>query len=124
MNRAVRDALITDYEEIIETLHLPDPDDRHVLAAAIHGNAQAIVTSNARHFPTRGLSQYDIEASRPDAFVAGLLNQHPLEVITALRMQRLRLANPPLSVEEFLDNLARQGLRQTVTLLKSRAEEL
>ena len=51
MNKAVRDCLMTGYEPLIESLQLPDPGDRHVLAAAIKSSAQVIVTTNLRHFP-------------------------------------------------------------------------
>ena len=44
MGTAVRDCLVTGHEPLIEGLELPDPDDRHVLAAAIRCNAQVIVT--------------------------------------------------------------------------------
>ena len=44
MNKHVRDALVTDFNDLIEILDLPDPDDRHVLAAAIKGRADLIVT--------------------------------------------------------------------------------
>src|SRR5438105_10513690 len=46
MNEAVRDCLVTGYEDLIASLSLPDPDDRHVLAAAIHAHAEVIVTVN------------------------------------------------------------------------------
>jgi predicted nucleic acid-binding protein len=46
MNEAVRDCLVTGHEALIATLSLPDPDDRHVLAAAIHAGAEVIVTCN------------------------------------------------------------------------------
>ena len=52
MNSNVRDALITGYEPLIPTLILPDINDRHVLAAAIHGRADFIVTFNLKDFPT------------------------------------------------------------------------
>ncbi|MEV5749880.1 PIN domain-containing protein [Actinoallomurus sp. NPDC052308] len=51
MNRAVPDALVTDCEPLIEGLKLPDPHDRHVLAAAIKAGAQIIVTANVKDFP-------------------------------------------------------------------------
>ena len=51
MTRAVRDCLVTGYEPMIEGLKLPDPDDRHVLAAAIKAGAQVIVTRNLKDFP-------------------------------------------------------------------------
>jgi predicted nucleic acid-binding protein len=51
MNAHVRDALVTDFEPLIETLSLPDPDDRHVLAAAIKGHADMILTTNLKDSP-------------------------------------------------------------------------
>jgi predicted nucleic acid-binding protein len=57
MNKAVRDCLVTGYEPLIESLRLPDPDDRHVLAAAIKSSAQTIVTTNLKHFPEAALRQ-------------------------------------------------------------------
>jgi hypothetical protein len=50
MNAAVLDCLITGYEPLIPSLTLPDPDDRHVLAAAIKGHASAIITLGLRGF--------------------------------------------------------------------------
>jgi hypothetical protein len=44
MNEAVRDCLVRGYEDLIDSLTLPDPDDRHILAAAIRGGAEVIVT--------------------------------------------------------------------------------
>lgn len=118
MNRAVPDALVTGYEGLIETLHLPDPNDRHILAAAIHAKAQVIVTLNLRDFPSEVLSAYAITALPPDFFISKLLREHRQEVVAALAQQRRRLVKPSQSVEEFLETLSRQGLPQTVALLR------
>ncbi|MGH3168611.1 MAG: PIN domain-containing protein [Trebonia sp.] len=69
MNAAVRDCLVTGYEPLVEGLKLPDPKDRHVLAAAIKTGAQVIVTRNLKDFPAADLNPWDIEAKSPDAFV-------------------------------------------------------
>ena len=124
MNAAVPDSVVTGYEGRIETLHLPDPDDRHVLAAAIHARAQVIVTLNLRDFPSAALVDFGLRAEPPDAFVSGLLREHPQEVTAALARQRRRLNNPPQSVEEFLATLSRQGLTQTVEGLRPYADLL
>jgi hypothetical protein len=65
--------LVTGYEPIIETLALPDPNDRHVLAAAIVDRADLIVTKNLQDFRTERLALFGIEAQHPDIFVRNLL---------------------------------------------------
>jgi hypothetical protein len=66
MMDAVPDCLVTGHESLIGDLDLPDPGDRHVLAAAIRAGAQAIVTFNLKDFPADRLMRYDIEAKHPD----------------------------------------------------------
>lgn len=74
MNRAVSDCLVTGFESLEAGLiSLPDPDDRHVLAAAIHSGAQEIVTFNLRDFPDAVLRPYGVRAIHPDEFVGHLL---------------------------------------------------
>ena len=74
MDLHVRDGLIEDYEELIDGIKLPDPNDRHVLAAAIKANAQTIVTYNLSDFPSSALSKYEIDAQHPDEFLRHLLD--------------------------------------------------
>jgi len=66
---AVADCLTTGYESLIDGLDLPDPNDRHVLAAAIRAGSGVIVTENIKDFPTAALEPYNIEAQTPDVFV-------------------------------------------------------
>src|SRR5207244_188431 len=66
MNRHVRDCLVTGYDGLIPCLTLPDPDDRHVLAAEIRGRADVIVTFNLGDFPAAVLAGYRIDAQHPD----------------------------------------------------------
>jgi hypothetical protein len=122
MNAHVRDCLVTDYEDLIPTLTLPDPGDRHVLAAAIRAEADIIVTSNLTDFPAAILNQYGIEAQHPDAFVHRLLDLAPATVCSAAQRQRESLKNPPMTVEQYLASLERQGLAQTVAALRKFAE--
>lgn len=72
MNTAIRDVLVEGYEPRVGPLKLPDPDDRHVLAAAIQAKASVIVTSNTKDFPHSVLDRYGILAQSPDAFLLGL----------------------------------------------------
>lgn len=120
MNNAVRDCLVTGYEGLIEELKLPDPNDRHVLAAAVRSGAQAIITNNIKDFPASVLSKYDIEAKHPDEFVINQMELAPDAVISAIREQAASLKSPPKSLDDVLDSLERNGLIQSVTDLRSR----
>lgn len=122
MNAHVLDCLVTGYEELIPALTLPDPNDRHVLAAAIHAGADIIVTANLSDFPPDALAKYGIEVQHPDEFINQLLDLAPNVVCSAVRLQRASLKNPPKSVAEFLESLERAGLIQTALGLKQFAE--
>lgn len=124
MNAHVRDALVTGYEPIIDTIVLPDPDDRHVLAAAIRCGADAIVTFNIKDFPAAVLAPLNIEVIHPDDFIYYQLDMAPSVCCTAFRTQRAALKNPPLDVDTFLAALQRQQLPQTVSCLRQFAELL
>jgi len=69
MNAHVRDSLITGFEHLIASIVLPDADDRHVVAAAIHGGASLIVTFNLKDFPPDRLDPYNLAAQHPDDFI-------------------------------------------------------
>jgi len=112
MDSAIRDCLVEGYEELIPVLTLPDPDDRHILAAAIHCRADVIVTSNLQDFPASELGKHRIRAQHPDDFILGLM-EHDLElVVKTAREQRADLTRPPKTVDEFLESLERDGLVQ------------
>ncbi len=117
MDTAVRDCLVTGYKPLIPGLELPDPDDRHVLAAAIVGHCDVIVTKNLKHFPADVVQPYGIDVQHPDDFLLNHLNLFPGPFCTAVRKVRARLKNPPYSVQEYLQTLARQGLVATVAEL-------
>jgi predicted nucleic acid-binding protein len=118
MDAHVRDAKVTGYESLIDSLVLPDPNDRHVLAAAIRCNADAIITFNQKDFPSTALEPFGIDVIHPDDFIYYQLDMATAHCCQALRNQRLALRNPPLSVEEFLSVLQKQQLPQTVSKLR------
>ena len=72
MQTALPEAAVTGHEEYIGRITLPDPDDRHVLAAAIHTGASTIVTKNLRDFPPAALKPWRVEARHPDTFLSAL----------------------------------------------------
>ena len=94
MDQYAGDALVTGYEDLIPGLQLPDPDDRHVLAAAIHGHADVIVTINLRDFPSETIGPFGIEAQHPDEFILHLLDLAPGVVVAAAENHRQSMKNP------------------------------
>lgn len=118
MDSAFPDSNITNYEEIINNLSLPDSNDRHVLAAAISVNADVIVTFNLKDFPPACLKSYRIEAQHPDKFITNLISFDRLKSLKALNNQVRSLINPPKSKEEVLEALERCGLKNCVEDLK------
>lgn len=119
MDSSVRDCLVTGFEYLIPVLELPDPDDRHVLAAAIHGRASVIVTYNLSDFPVEALRRFDVEPQHPDVFASCLMELSPAKVVAAARTVRERLRNPPVSPQQYLDNLEKQALVETVSMLRA-----
>ena len=109
---------LKDYESIIESLSLPDPNDRHVLAAAIKRKAQIIVTANLKDFPGKILAPYNIRAEHPDDFVLACITREKENAVKALENQVKFLKNPPLSIEKVLENLRRCGLVKSVEKLR------
>ena len=118
MNVHVPDALVTRYEQLIPALTLPDPNDRHVLAAAIRGGASVIVTNNLQDFPENFLEEYEIDVQTPDEFILHPIGLYPAEVCAAAEDHRASLHNPAMSREEYLEMLLHQGLVETVRALR------
>lgn len=122
MNCHIRDCLVTGFESLIPSLTLPDPEDRHVLAGAIRGGADLIVTFNLKDFPPDVLKPYGIEAQHPDDFLARQFDLAPNVVCVAAKRHRGSLKHPPKTVAEYLQTLEGQGLAQTVSGLRQFAE--
>lgn len=114
MNTAIPDAMTTGFEPLIDSVDLPDVDDRHVVAAAVRSNAESIVTFNLKDFPTPALDAFGIEALHPDDFVMDLLDLNRALVLSVVTTQRSYLRKPPMSVDDYLEALLRQGMAQTV----------
>ncbi len=118
MDANVRDSLVTEYQWIIPSLNLPDPNDRHVLAAAIKAKASVIVTYNLKDFPDSKLNPHNIEAQHPDTFITDLIDLHPLQVVEAMNRCHQRRKNPPCSFNDYLTQVRRQELPNTVSMVK------
>lgn len=118
MGNAFPDALVTGHEPLIDGLDLPDPDDRHVLAAAIRCGAQHIITENLKDFPNSVLSQFSTEAIGADEFLARTFELYPTEAVETLRTMRASYRKPPFTPSEFVLDLTAKGLPKLASLLR------
>jgi len=118
MNEHSRDSLVAGFERLIPSLNLPDQNDCHVLAAAIHSEAKTIVTFNLEDFPDRILKTNGIKAQHPDTFILRLLDIDTQVVCDAAMEHRASLKNPPVSLPSFLETLKKQGIPKTVARLE------
>jgi predicted nucleic acid-binding protein len=118
MNRAVPDSLVENYQHLIPSLALPDEADRHVLAAAIVGHADAIVTFNLKDFPAAALRPYNIEAIHPDDFVMNQMEINQIRALEAIKTMRARFRNPPLSAQTLIQVFERNQLPQLAAFLR------
>jgi predicted nucleic acid-binding protein len=124
MRAHFEEAWVAGYEPLIPALELPDPDDRHVLAAAIVCGAQHIVTENLKDFPSDVLEEFDIEAIDPDEFLIRTFELYPANVVSIFRQMRSDYKNPSYSQAEFLLNLTASGLPKIASILKSFKAEI
>lgn len=105
------EADVTNYRPLVESLKLPDPDDRHVLAAAIAGKASVIVTWNLKDFPARDLLPYGVTSQSPDDFLSDLHAAFPDALISSVKRARHNLRKTTPSVEAFVNALQQGGLK-------------
>ena len=124
MDEHAGDCLVAGHLGRVPELSLPDPDDRHVLAAAIEAGADAIVTWNVGDFPESEIKRHGLEIRTPDQLIVRLLEIREADVLAAMREHRGSLLNPPKSPDEYAANLAGQGLVETVRLLQSRLDSI
>lgn len=119
MTKAFPEAEVTGHETLIDSLDLPDENDRHVLAAAIRASAQLIVTENIKDFPSEALSPYDVETVDADTFLAGTFELYSPDALSALRKMRLNYEAPPMDRSEFIVYLQRNGLGKLAALARA-----
>lgn len=114
---AFPDAMVENYEVLIEGLTLPDEKDRHVLAAAIKTNANIIVTNNLKDFPEDYLSTFGLSAKNGDDFLTETIDLNQKVAVNSFRKLVLNRLNPDLGEYEVLDCLRRNGLNDTADYL-------
>jgi predicted nucleic acid-binding protein len=97
---------------------LPDPNDEHVLAAAIAARCDTLVTDNLKDFPQGILDRWGIEVMSPDDFISNAMDLDHAVAIGALRDMRARLKDPKYTVSALVLKLEGQGLLQTADFLR------
>lgn len=111
MRRAFPDAEVQGYEALIESMTC-DTKDRHVLAAAVRGQAEVLVTFNGDDFPGNSTAPYDIEVISTDDFLLDQLDLYPGITLAVLRSQASDYAAPPMTMEQLLGALAIAGVHK------------
>jgi predicted nucleic acid-binding protein len=124
MNGINPSPLVEDYQVIVAQLELPDPGDRHILAAAITAKAKRIVTWNLKDFPQQVLDEFGIAAESPDDFLADLIIHDPEAVVLALRKMRERMLRPKVDAKMLLGRLSQNRLQRSRRLLERFVDEL
>lgn len=119
MRAAALEPLIEGYDDIVHALSLPDPDDRHVLAAAIHAGTDHIVTNNLSDFPPSATDPHGIVAIKPDLLLLAAIVADGQAVLQAARRIQQRLHNPPIGFGAYLDRLKGRGLPLTAEALRA-----
>jgi hypothetical protein len=104
MRTAFEDAEVTGYESLIPAM-TNDAGDRHVLAAAVHAGAHAIVSDNVRHFPPGALAPFGIELMTADDFLVNQFHLDADSVLIKLETQAQKIRSTSL------DLLRRLGTR-------------
>lgn len=123
MNVAFDDANVLGWEQASAGIDLPDPNDRHVLAAALVGGAQAIVTFNLKDFPEEQLSPWGIETRHPDEFLLDQLDLFPSRTMAVLIGQAASLRRPAKDLAGLLNGLALCGVGSFVEAVRRQASD-
>ena len=110
MDASVPDALVTGYEPLIEAMVMPDPNDRHVLAAAVVCKASCIVTFNISDFPPERLAPYGLHTVHPDDFLLDVASIDPPSFAGAVREDLEHYRAPPLDLPEYIVALRKAGV--------------
>ncbi|GAW49405.1 MULTISPECIES: PIN domain-containing protein [unclassified Nocardioides] len=112
------DALVHGWEGLVGSYGLPDPDDEHVVAAAVVGGAGAIVTTNLKDFPS-GKVPLDIQVLGAAEFAANTADVDPARAAATLRTLSDRHLRPPRTPHELLKTLAdRYGMDEVAEIIE------
>lgn len=124
MNLVLPKATVTGYAAHIPEINLPDPNDRHVVAAGVEADASVIVTWNLRDFPASELRKHGLRRQTPDAFLLDIHDAAPEVAVAATANARRNLRISSISAADFLQALERQKLKRFVATMKAHVADL
>lgn len=124
MELALPEALVAGFHHHVDSVELPDPNDRHVVAAAIEANASHILTWNLRDFPVKAIEKHGLVRATPDTFLADLYDQAPDLVVGSLANSRRNLSKSGVSAQDFLVLLKGQRLTRLEKRLRRHKSDL
>lgn len=119
MEVAFKEAMVTEFEQFIPIVTLPDENDRHIVAAALKAKAATIVTENLKDFPPLELQRFHLEARSADQFIADTIALSPQTAVAAIKKMRERLNRPHKMAEDLLRDMDAEALVETVNLLST-----
>jgi hypothetical protein len=96
---------------------LPDPDHRHVLAAAVTEAADVVMTFNLKVIPAAALAPHGMASQHPDAFLRSIIVAGSVQVLAGVHKRLARPTNPPHSASSYVNILRRLGLTGTAAFL-------
>lgn len=105
LNAAFPTASVTPRDGDMARLWLPDEDDIHVLATAIAGGADVLVTMNNADFPRHTLAEEGLRRDTPDAVLRELFDSHPevlIGVVEQVRGEAERLSGQDWSLRKLM----------------------
>lgn len=118
MVSAFPEAHVYDYQAFLGAATLPDKNDQHVLAAALKTRASMLVTENTKDFPSKILSELNLEVKSSDEFIADAVELDPPLAIRAVARMRARFKKPPLTADEMLLRMEGVGLTSAASTLR------
>lgn len=110
MQQAFPDSVVIGYESFVESIALPDPKDRHVVAAAMRAHCDVIVTENVKDFPDEELAKYDLEAQHPDIFLLHHYTLEPQKTVRVIQLHIRDMNNPPVDFAGYIERLRTGGV--------------
>jgi len=117
MEKALPKALVHDFPPLPAHVQLPDPQDHHVLAAALHSGIGILLTFNLKDFPIEICEGLEVKVLHPDAWLPVVLRQEEALSLNVIQRMLAPLRNPPMGLPDLAESLRRQGLPATADMV-------